>query len=71
MIDFIRYKKYATFEHFIILFDKIDKTFCIHSKDESNHVGMVTGFALACEAIDFATTRVKSIEKSSIEKADV
>ena len=65
MIDFIRYKKYSSFEHFIILYDTIDKTYCIHSKDEENSTAMITGFATASQCIEFANDRVVAIEKPS------
>ncbi len=63
--DNIKYKFYSEHEHFIILYDKFDETFCIHSKDIDNDVGMITNFPLASDAIDFAVKRVKNIEKSS------
>ena len=70
MIDELRYRKYATGDHCIILFDKIDKTFSIHSKDEDNDVGIISGFPNAAAAIEFADTRVNALSvdsKSSIK----
>ena len=65
MIDTVRYEKYMTSEHYMILYDKIDKTFCIHSADEENHTAMITGFSTAARAVEFAEGRVVEIEKSS------
>ena len=70
MIDELRYRKYATGEHCIILFDKFNKTFSIHSKDEDNEVGVISGFPTAADAIEFADTRVNALSidsKTSIE----
>ncbi len=65
MIDEIRYKKYMTSKHYIVLYDKIDKTYCIHSRDLDNHTAMITGFETAAKSIEFAEMRVVEIEKSS------
>ena len=70
MIDELRYRKYATGDHCIILYDKFEKTFSIHSKDEDNDVGIISGFPNAAAAIEFADTRVNALSvdsKSSIE----
>ena len=70
MIDELRYRKYATGDHCIILYDKFEKTFSIHSKDEDNDVGVISGFPNAAAAIEFADTRVNALSvdsKSSIE----
>ena len=70
MIDELRYRKYATGDHCIILFDKFEKTFSIHSKNEDNDVGVISGFPNAAAAIEFADTRVNALSvdsKSSIE----
>ena len=65
MIDTLRYEKYMKSEHYIVLHDKIEKTFCIHSSDEKNHTAMITGFSTAARAVEFAEGRVVEIEKSS------
>ena len=65
MIDEIKYTKYSAHEHYIILYDKFDKTFCIHSKDEDNDIGMINGFPTAADAIRFAENRVVSVELPS------
>ena len=58
-MDNLRYAVQSRHEDFIIVFDKLDKTFAIHSKDEDNDTGMITGFETAGFAIDFAVDRVK------------
>ena len=65
MIDAVRYKIYARGNHSIILFDKLNKTFAIHSKDEENDVAIITGFPTAAKAMEFAHTRVVALEKDS------
>jgi len=65
MIDYIRYELYSRGEHCLILYDKIENNFAIHSKDEDNDVGIITGFATASDAINFADTRVVALEKDS------
>jgi len=57
-MDNIKYVKYSTFENYIIIFDKFDRTYGIHSKDEENDTGIISGFATASEAITFAEERV-------------
>ena len=67
MIDEIKYEIYSRGEHSIILYDKIEKTFAIHSKDENNDVGTITGFSTASDAIRFADERVVNLSKDSRE----
>ncbi len=68
MIDTIRYDIYSRGDHSIILRDKIEHTFAIHSKDEENDVATITGFKTAADAIDFADKRVVALEKDSRAK---
>jgi len=64
-IDTIKYVIYSRGEHSIILYDRFDKTFAIHSKDEENDVAIITGFDTAALAIEFANTRIIELEKDS------
>lgn len=64
-IDELKYKVYSRGEHCIILYDKFEKTFAIHSKDEDNDIAIITGFGTAAEAIIFADERVVTLEKDS------
>ncbi len=57
-MDNLKYIKYASFDNYIIIFDKFDRTYGIHSKDEEKDTGIITGFATASEAISFAEERV-------------
>lgn len=70
MIDELRYTKYATGEHCIILYDKFQQTFAIHSKNEDNDVGIISGFGTAAAAIEFADTRVNALEVDSKSVVD-
>ena len=65
MIDRIKYTVYARGEHTLILYDKLEHTYAIHSKDEDNDVGVVTGFPTAADAMKFADNRIKDLEKDS------
>ena len=65
MIDTVKYEIYSRGDHSIILFDKIDATFAIHSKDEDNDVAVIVGFNTAASAMEFANKRVVSLEKDS------
>ncbi len=65
IFDTIRYELYSTHTHFVVLFDKLNKEFCIHSKDIENDVAMIVGFGTAAQAIEFAHTRVRNIEELS------
>ena len=68
MIDALRYDIYSRGDHSIILRDKIEHTFAIHSKDEANDVATITGFRTAAEAMQFANERVVALEKDSRAK---
>jgi len=68
MIDTIKYEVYSRGDHSIILFDKIEKTFAIHSKDEDNDVAVIVGFDTAANAMEFANRRVVALEKDSRAK---
>ena len=63
-----RYVQYAELEHFIILYDKIDKNYAIHSKDPDNDVGIVANFPTAADAINFAHYRIVSVGRDSRER---
>jgi len=62
IFDTIKYKLYADMGAYLVIYDKLDKTFCIHSSIVKNDVGMVTGFEKAAEAIDFAENRILDID---------
>ena len=68
-IDTLKYEVYARGDHSIILYDKIDRTFAIHSKDEDNDVAIIGGFPTAADAIDFAENRVVDLQNDSRSKA--
>ena len=68
MIDTIKYDIQSRHDDFIILWDKFECCFCIHSKDEDNDVGVIKGFPTAADAINFALNRVKAIDKPSTQK---
>ena len=65
MFDKIRYELYSEHEHFVVLYDKLSKEFCIHSKDIENDTAMIIGFNSAAQAIEFAHMRVRNIEEVS------
>jgi len=63
-MDNLRYSVQSRHDDFIIVFDKLDKSFAIHSKDENDDKAMITGFEYASDAIDFALKRVNKKEIS-------
>ena len=67
-IDAIKYEIYTRGDHAIILYDKLEETFAIHSKDEDNHIAIIGGFKTAAQAMTFADDRVVSLEEDSRKK---
>ena len=61
----VRYKQHSVHDNFIILYDKLDLTFAIHSKDPCNDTGIIANFKFASQAIDFAEKRVVAIDRDS------
>ena len=70
IMDEIKYEIQSRHEDFIILYDKFEQTFAIHSKDEDNSVAMITGFKFAGDAIEFAYSRVVAISEDSRKLKD-
>ena len=67
MIDELKYDIYTRGENCIILWDKFECCFCIHSKDEDNDVGIIKGFPTAADAMAFADNRIVALDKPSTE----
>ena len=64
-MDTIKYELYAKAEHYNVVYDKLDKTFAIHTKDLDSEKPMIVGFDTAAKAMEFAENRVVSIEKDA------
>jgi len=60
-MDTIRYESYSEHEHYNILYDKLDKTYAIHSKNLKRDTVTVVNFKTAAKAIEFAENRIVNI----------